>query len=83
MNMQARPLLQQALQLGNYDALVDPKLQKDYDSSEITRVIACAAACVNHSARHRPRMSQVTLMALKFIPFLFAFELVRSQRRLA
>ncbi|XVF24986.1 hypothetical protein REPUB_Repub13aG0174500 [Reevesia pubescens] len=55
----ARPLLSQALEHGNFDAFVDPRLQKDYDSSEMTRIIACAAACVRHSARHRPRMSQV------------------------
>ncbi|XVF26750.1 hypothetical protein REPUB_Repub14bG0045200 [Reevesia pubescens] len=55
----ARPLLSQALEHENFDALVDPRLQKDYDSSEMTRMVACAAACVRHSARHRPRMSQV------------------------
>ncbi|OMO66721.1 hypothetical protein COLO4_30403 [Corchorus olitorius] len=55
----ARPLLAQALEHGNFDAFVDPRLQKDYDSSEMTRLVACAAACVRHSARHRPRMSQV------------------------
>ncbi|EEF46462.1 ATP binding protein, putative [Ricinus communis] len=54
----ARPLLNQALESGIYDALADPKLQ-DYDSTEMTRMIACAAACVRHSARLRPRMSQI------------------------
>lgn len=57
--IQARPLLKQALEEGIYDALVDPKLQGDYDSSEMTRMISCAAACIRHSARLRPRMSQV------------------------
>ncbi|KAK6264066.1 hypothetical protein SCA6_019500 [Theobroma cacao] len=55
----ARPLLSQALEQGNFDAFVDPRLQKDYDSSELTQMVACAAACVRHSARHRPRMSQI------------------------
>ncbi|XP_050213654.2 proline-rich receptor-like protein kinase PERK15, partial [Mercurialis annua] len=55
----ARPLLRQAFEDGIYDALVDPKLQKDYDYSEMTRMIASAAACVRHSARVRPRMSQI------------------------
>ncbi|KAI6671900.1 hypothetical protein NL676_006785 [Syzygium grande] len=55
----ARPLLTQALEDGKFDAIVDPKLHKDYDSEEMTRMIACAAACVRHSARHRPRMTQV------------------------
>ncbi|URE49562.1 STYKc [Musa troglodytarum] len=55
----ARPLLTRALEDGNYDALVDPKLGKNYNPDEMARMIACAAACVRHSARRRPRMSQV------------------------
>ncbi|XP_042496006.1 proline-rich receptor-like protein kinase PERK1 [Macadamia integrifolia] len=55
----ARPLLTQALEDGNYDTLVDTRLQKDYDPTEMARMVACAAACVRHSARRRPRMSQV------------------------
>ncbi|KAK0597846.1 hypothetical protein LWI29_029151 [Acer saccharum] len=54
----AKPLLAQALEDGNFDALVDPKLQ-EYDFSEMTRMVTCAAACVHHSARRRPRMSQI------------------------
>ncbi|KAL9387792.1 hypothetical protein Peur_020916 [Populus x canadensis] len=54
----ARPLLKQALEDRNYDAVVDPKLQ-DYDSNEMVRMIHCAAACVRHLARFRPRMSQI------------------------
>ncbi|XP_065867523.1 proline-rich receptor-like protein kinase PERK1 isoform X2 [Euphorbia lathyris] len=54
----ARPLLKQALEDGIYNPFVDPKLE-DYDSSELIRMIACAAACIRHSARLRPRMSQV------------------------
>ncbi len=59
MHIQARPLLKQALEEGVYDALADPKLQGDYDSNEMTRMISFAAACIRHSARLRPRMSQV------------------------
>ncbi|WOL08331.1 proline-rich receptor-like protein kinase PERK1 [Canna indica] len=55
----ARPLLTRALESGNYDALVDPKLGKNYNPDEMACMIACAAACVRHSARRRPRMSQV------------------------
>ncbi|KAK3410946.1 hypothetical protein EUGRSUZ_J02973 [Eucalyptus grandis] len=55
----ARPLLAQALKDGIFDAVVDPKLHKDYATEEMTRMIACAAACVRHSAQHRPRMTQV------------------------
>ncbi|OMO58092.1 hypothetical protein COLO4_34870 [Corchorus olitorius] len=55
----ARPLLSRALDDGNYDSLVDPKLQKQYNHNEMARMVACAAACVRHSARRRPRMSQI------------------------
>ncbi|KAE8706491.1 hypothetical protein F3Y22_tig00110392pilonHSYRG00053 [Hibiscus syriacus] len=55
----ARPLLTRALDDGNFDGLVDPKLPKEFNPNEMTRMIACAAACVRHSARRRPRMSQV------------------------
>ncbi|KAL3511789.1 hypothetical protein ACH5RR_024506 [Cinchona calisaya] len=55
----ARPLLTQALEDGNFGTLVDSRLQKDYDSTEMARMVACAAVCVRHLARRRPRMSQI------------------------
>ncbi|OWM66036.1 hypothetical protein CDL15_Pgr015462 [Punica granatum] len=55
----ARPQLTRALEDGNFDSLVDPRLQRDYNHGEMARMIACAAACVRHSARRRPRMSQI------------------------
>ncbi|XP_068652059.1 proline-rich receptor-like protein kinase PERK1 [Aristolochia californica] len=55
----ARPLLTRALEEGNYDTLVDPKLQNTYNPNEMARMVACAAAAVRHSARRRPRMSQI------------------------
>ncbi|KAI9072040.1 hypothetical protein K1719_046001 [Acacia pycnantha] len=55
----ARPLLFQAMENRNFDDLADPRLQESYDSDEMLRMIACAANCVRHSARQRPRMSQV------------------------
>ncbi|KAG6587962.1 Proline-rich receptor-like protein kinase PERK1, partial [Cucurbita argyrosperma subsp. sororia] len=55
----ARPLLLRATENGNYDGLVDPKLRDNHDHNEMARMVACAAACVRHSARRRPRMSQV------------------------
>ncbi|GAB4842215.1 Proline-rich receptor-like protein kinase perk1 [Ancistrocladus abbreviatus] len=54
----ARPLLAQALEGGSFDVLVDSRLE-DYNSIEMAQMIACAAACVRHSARRRPQMSQV------------------------
>ncbi|XP_038718250.1 proline-rich receptor-like protein kinase PERK15 [Tripterygium wilfordii] len=54
----ASPLLDQALKDGIYDNLVDPKLHKCYNYTEMARMIACAAASIRHSAK-RPRMSQI------------------------
>lgn len=55
----ARPLLTRALEDGNFDILVDRRLGRDFNQNEMSRLVACAAACVRHSARRRPRMSQV------------------------
>ncbi|KAL0641751.1 hypothetical protein Bca4012_102639 [Brassica carinata] len=55
----AKPLMLQALNTGNYHGLVDPRLEKDFDISEIKRMVLCADACVQHSAKHRPKMSQI------------------------
>ncbi|KAL0010458.1 hypothetical protein SO802_005566 [Lithocarpus litseifolius] len=54
-----RPLLAQALKHGNFEAVVDPRLQNDYEPTELARMVACAAACVRHMARSRPRISQI------------------------
>ncbi|KAJ1289346.1 hypothetical protein BS78_02G157200 [Paspalum vaginatum] len=54
----ARPLLTRALELGDYDELVDPLLQ-GYDEDQMARLVRCAAAAVSTSARQRPRMSQI------------------------
>lgn len=65
MCVQARPLLTQALEDGNYDSLVDARLQRNYNTNEMARMVACAAASVRHSARRRPRMSQVIRLPCK------------------
>jgi hypothetical protein len=57
--LQARPLMTKVIEGGNHDALVDPRLGNEYNNNEMEKMIACAAACVRHSARRRPRMSQV------------------------
>ncbi|KAH7682450.1 Non-specific serine/threonine protein kinase protein [Dioscorea alata] len=54
----AKPRLKHALE-GKYKPLVDPRLPKNYNPNEMARMVACAAACVRHSAKHRPRMSLV------------------------
>ncbi|KAL8034557.1 hypothetical protein ABFX02_12G035900 [Erythranthe guttata] len=55
----ARPLLSKASEDGNYNGLVDPRLEGNYVPQEIARMVACAAASIRHSARRRPRMSQI------------------------
>ncbi|KAG6489630.1 hypothetical protein ZIOFF_050905 [Zingiber officinale] len=62
----ARPLLTQAGKDGNYDALIDPCLEKVYDPNEMTRMVACAAACVRQSAKLRPRMSEASKLSYLF-----------------
>ncbi|KAJ1281885.1 hypothetical protein BS78_03G008000 [Paspalum vaginatum] len=55
----ARPLMTKAFEDGDHDSLVDPRLGSEYNDNEMARMIACAAACVRHSSRRRPRMGQV------------------------
>jgi len=55
----ARPLMAQALEDGNYDELVEPRLEGNFIPQEMARMVACAAASIRHSARRRPRMSQI------------------------
>lgn len=57
--VQARPLLAEALEHEDFEALVDSRLEKNYVDSEMFWMIEAAAACVRHSATKRPRMSQV------------------------
>ena len=61
---QARQALPRSLTDGNYDDLVDPRLDGDFDRTEAARLVACAAASVRHAARRRPKMSQI-VMALQ------------------
>lgn len=56
---QARPLLSKTIDDGNYKALVDPRLEDNFVIDEMARMVACAFACIRHSARRRPKMTQV------------------------
>lgn len=56
---QARPLCLNAAQDGDYSELIDPRLENQYEPYEMARMVACAVAAVRHSARRRPKMSQV------------------------
>lgn len=60
MLLQARPLCSKAAQDGDYRKLADPRLETNYDQQEMVRMASCAAAAIRHSARRRPKMSQVT-----------------------
>ncbi|WVZ25298.1 hypothetical protein V8G54_003842, partial [Vigna mungo] len=55
----ARPLLLRAMETRNFSELVDPRLEKHFVESEMSRMVEAAAACVRHSAPKRPRMFQV------------------------
>lgn len=55
----ARPLLSKALEDGNFEQLVDPRLEGKYLHHELAHMAACAAASIRHSARKRPKMSQI------------------------
>lgn len=56
---QARPLCARAMDDGNFSELADPRLENNYPPHEMALTVACAAASVRHSARRRPKMSQV------------------------
>ncbi|BAT75486.1 hypothetical protein LR48_Vigan01g186200 [Vigna angularis] len=55
----ARPLLNKGLEDGNFGMLVDPFLEGNYNAQEMTRMAACAAASIRHSAKKRSKMSQI------------------------
>ncbi|XP_010432675.2 PREDICTED: proline-rich receptor-like protein kinase PERK14 [Camelina sativa] len=55
----ARPLLAKAISGENFDLVVDQRLEKNYDTTQMANMAACAAACIRQSAWLRPRMSQV------------------------
>lgn len=64
---QARPLLVNALETGEYEDLVDPRLENNFAKNEMSRMIEVAAACVRHSAPKRPRMVQVRKRCSQFL----------------
>ncbi|KAG9145290.1 hypothetical protein Leryth_008215 [Lithospermum erythrorhizon] len=55
----SRPLMAKALEDGNYEAVADPRMEGNYLPYEMARMVACASASVRHSAKRRPRMSQI------------------------
>ena len=65
MKFQARPLLSRALETGELGELHDPRLEKNYDETEMFRMIEAAAACTRHSAAMRPQMGKVMMKHYK------------------
>ncbi|KVI02863.1 hypothetical protein Ccrd_018876 [Cynara cardunculus var. scolymus] len=53
------PLLAKALEDQNYNELVDPRLEGNYEPNEVARMACCAAASIRHSSKQRPKMSQI------------------------
>ncbi|CAN8327530.1 unnamed protein product [Cochlearia groenlandica] len=55
----ARPICLKAAQDGDYSQLADPRLETNYNQQEMAQMASCAAAAIRHSARRRPKMSQI------------------------
>lgn len=55
----ARPFLTKAVEEENYEELIDPRLETNYDAYDMARLVACAAAAVRKTAKSRPRMTQI------------------------
>lgn len=60
-----------AIEDGDCTPLIDPKLGDKYNYVEVARMVACAAACVRHSAKRRPRMGMVLFLHIHFFFFYF------------
>ncbi|XP_075637105.1 uncharacterized protein LOC142609407 isoform X2 [Castanea sativa] len=54
-----KPLLSPALKKDKFDAFVDKRLEKNFDSKEMARMVGCADKCVNLPREKRPGMSQI------------------------
>ncbi|XP_015165127.1 putative proline-rich receptor-like protein kinase PERK6 [Solanum tuberosum] len=55
----ARPILNRAIEGGNYDELIDPRLEGKFDRQQMLCMVICAAASIRHSSKRRPKMSQI------------------------
>ncbi|KMZ56374.1 Protein kinase superfamily protein [Zostera marina] len=55
----AQPLLSIALETGNMEEMIDPKLGENYDKNTMQIMMVVASACVRHTASMRPRMRTV------------------------
>ena len=57
-------MLTKAVEEENYEGLIDPRLDTNYDAYDMARLVACAAAAVRQTAKSRPRMTQVFAISL-------------------
>ncbi|XP_076903273.1 proline-rich receptor-like protein kinase PERK15 [Bidens hawaiensis] len=55
----AGPLLAKALEDRYYDGTADPRLDGNYEPSQVARMVSCTAASIHHSAKRRRKMSQI------------------------
>ncbi|KAK1423594.1 hypothetical protein QVD17_18898 [Tagetes erecta] len=55
----ARPFLAKALDDQNYNGLIDPRLEGNYEPNEVARMVSCTAASIRYYAKRRPKMSQI------------------------
>ena len=77
LDLQARPVIVDAVETGDLDAVVDPRLEGAYNRGEMIVMVEAAAACVRHSAPKRPRMVQVIIRGMNL--FLEDFEQISRQ----
>jgi hypothetical protein len=54
---------------GNFDELLDPRLENRINRQELERMCASAAAAVRHSAKRRPKMKQAGGFQLRLPKF--------------
>ncbi|KFK26217.1 hypothetical protein AALP_AA8G217700 [Arabis alpina] len=55
----AKHRITKALNDGDFDGLVDPLLEDGFEISEMRTMVFCASSSIRHSAKLRPRMSQI------------------------
>ena len=73
MEFQAKPLVTQALENGNFDAIVDSRLKNDYKSMDMYRIVNIAAACVSRPLDQQiPKKSQV-ILPISNVEMIFIF----------
>ncbi|KAL8151467.1 hypothetical protein V2J09_021275 [Rumex salicifolius] len=54
-----RPQLGRMVDESVFKGIVDPRLERNFNPQEMTRLGACTAASIRHSAKRRPKMSLV------------------------